>query len=212
MYGHLNPNVSIEVEQAVSRGEQIGTVLRRTDQTPNHLHFEIRTFLMTNPVNGAAPRFPFRCGVDCPPGPGYWPFGATSAGSFGWRNPTHVIAHRAFPRQGGDVLGEIVATNRPISSTITLWSEPPEDAAEPAVVATITIQPARHYPLLGVEAGPEDTRATSAQSYRLWYRIQIEDGRIGWAQAAVPSTFETGGDGRPSTVSFNFLPSGALAP
>jgi hypothetical protein len=61
--------------------------------------------------------------------------------------------------------------------------------------------------LLEVSAGLEDTRETSALAYQLWYRIGLPDGRDGWVQAAVPSTFDTGADGRPSSVHFNFFPS-----
>src|SRR5688572_8382706 len=92
MYGHLDPRLAVNVGQKIARGELIGTVLRRGDKTPNHLHFEIRTFLTAREVNGAAPRFGFRCGVNCPPGPGYWPIDAPDLpGALGWRNPTHVI-------------------------------------------------------------------------------------------------------------------------
>lgn len=212
MYGHLDPAVLVEIGQNVDRGQQIGVVLRRTDQTPNHLHFEMRTFLTTNDVNGAAPLYPFRCGVNCAPGPGYWPFDAPDAGSFGWRNPTHMLAHRGFPQQGTGARGEVAVTTRPVSSTAGLWSEPPQADTSPQLVGEVTLQPGQRFSLLDVAAGPEDTRTTSAQSYWLWYRIQLEDGRSGWVQAGVPSPFETGSDGRPSTISFNFVPANALAP
>ncbi|MBK9712150.1 MAG: M23 family metallopeptidase [Kouleothrix sp.] len=76
MYGHLDPKLAVQVGSQVERGDLIGTVLRRGDTTPNHLHFEIRTFFTRREVNGAAPRYGYRCGPDCPPGPGYWPIDA----------------------------------------------------------------------------------------------------------------------------------------
>ena len=43
------------------------------------------------------PRYDFRCGANCPPGPGYWPIDAPDLPSdLGWRNPTHTINRRAF--------------------------------------------------------------------------------------------------------------------
>jgi hypothetical protein len=40
----------------------------------------------------------------------------------------------------------------------------------------------------------------------------LPDGRAGWVQAAIPSTFETGSDGRPSSVYFDFYPAFDAAP
>jgi hypothetical protein len=46
----------------------------------------------------------------------------------------------------------------------------------------------------------------SAEAYRLWYRIALPDGNEGWVRAAVPTDYDTGSDGRPSSVRFDFLP------
>src|SRR5687768_11943571 len=102
MYGHLDYSLPVGEGQAVERGQVLGTVLLRTDgAAPSHLHLEVRTFLTTFEVNGEGPRYGFGCGYQCPPGPGYWPIDAPEHPSvMGWRNPTHVIARRAFP--GGD--------------------------------------------------------------------------------------------------------------
>jgi hypothetical protein len=209
MYGHLDPALDVRVGQRVARGELIGTVLRRGDKTPNHLHFEIRTFLTTREVNGAAPRYPFRCGVNCPPGPGYWPIAAPDHPSQrGWRNPTHVIAQRMLPPAAQ---GTVVVATSAVSQSVTLWSAPP-GASERQPAGELRLQSNERYPLLGVRAGPEDTQETSALSYQLWYRIQLPDRRVEWVQAAVPSTFETGSDGRPSSVFFNFFPAIDAAP
>jgi len=203
MYGHLDPDLAVYVGQKVARGDQIGTVLRRDDKTPNHLHFELRTFLTTSAVNGARPRYPFRCGQNCPPGPGYWPLDAPDHPSaLGWRNPTHVIAERML--SPGASAAVVVAT-RPVSASVALWSAPPGNTAR-AALDSIELHPGEHFLLVGIFTGAEDTRETSALAYQLWYQIRLPDGSTGWVQAAVPSSFETGGDGRPSSVYFNFFP------
>jgi murein DD-endopeptidase MepM/ murein hydrolase activator NlpD len=209
MYGHLDPNLSVRVGQPLTRGDLIGTVLRRSDATPNHLHFEIRTFLTTSAVNGAAPRYPFRCGRNCPPGPGYWPLDAPDLPSeLGWRNPAHVLARRMA---GSGGLSEVIVATKPISSSVMLWSAAPNDPTR-APLGELALHGGERFALLDLYAGAEDTRETSARAYQLWYRIAVPGDRSGWVQAAVESDFETGSDGRPSSVSFNFFPAaeGAL--
>ena len=206
MYGHLDPHVNIQAGAQVTRGEQIGIVLQRSDTTPSHLHFEIRTFLTTAAVNGSAPRYRFRCGPNCPPGPGYWPIQAPDLPSdLGWRNPTHVIAQRMYPPNALPSLGEVIVATHLISPSIALWSGPP-DAAARSVLDTLALRAGERFPLLEMRAGPEDSRETSALGYQLWYAIGLPDGRSAWVQAAIPSAFETGSDGRPSSIYFNFLP------
>ncbi|HEU5098453.1 MAG TPA: M23 family metallopeptidase [Roseiflexaceae bacterium] len=202
MYGHLDPRLNARVGQQLARGDLIGTVLRRGDATPNHLHFEVRVFLATSAVNGDRPRYPFRCGRNCPPGPGYWPIDAPDHPSaLGWRNPLHLIARRMLPEGAA---GQVAVAGKPVSDTATLWSAPPDDRARQPV-GELRLHPGERYSLLELRAGPEATEQTSALAYQLWYRIRLPDGRDGWVQAAVPSTFETGSDGRPSSVYFNFL-------
>jgi hypothetical protein len=209
MYGHLDPALRVRVGQLLARGELIGTVLRRGDETPNHLHFEVRTFLTTREVNGAAPRYGFRCGVNCPPGPGYWPIDAPDLPSdLGWRNPTHLISRRMLPEGG---IGEVIVATQPASDTATLWPAPP-GAGEQQALGDVKLRPGERFPLLEVRAGPENTRETSALAYLLWYRLRLPDGRAAWVQAAVASAFETGGDGRRSSVYLNFLPAAETPP
>ena len=204
MYGHLDPQLTVAVGQQVARGTLIGTVLRRGDTTPNHLHFELRTFLTQREVNGAAPRYGYRCGRNCPPGPGYWPIDAPDLPSdLGWRNPVHAIASRLLP---AGAAGEVVVVTQPASATLALWSAPP-GASDRRNLGDLQIQPGERYRLLALHAGAEDTRDTSALAYVLWYQLALPDGREGWVQAAVPSAFDTGSDGRPSSVRFNFVPS-----
>jgi hypothetical protein len=206
MYGHLDPALRVQVGQQLRRGDLIGTVLRRGDKTPNHLHFELRTFLTAREVNGSAPRYPFPCGRNCPPGPGYWPIDAPDLPSDrGWRNPTHTIARRMFPAHAEGSFGEMIVATQPISPSVTLWSAAPNDAAR-ATLGALPLHAGERFALVDLYAGAEDTRQTSARAYQLWYRIAVPDGRSGWVQAAVPSNFETGSDGRPSSVYFNFFP------
>lgn len=213
MYGHLDPTLAVQTGQQVQRGAILGTVLRRDDETPSHVHFEVRTFLTTPEVNGDRPRYEFRCGPNCPPGPGYWPFAAPELPSaLGWRNPTHVIAGRAFAGDQEQAIGEVVVASQPISSSVTLWSEVSDDGVPRGQLGELAMEPGARFPLLGIRAGPEDSQSAGAQAYLLWYKIRLDDGRSGWAQAAVPTQFETGSDGMASTVQFNFFPAGRPAP
>ncbi|GAB4432604.1 MAG: hypothetical protein OHK0015_20330 [Chloroflexi bacterium OHK40] len=206
MYGHLDPAVAVAEGDAVARGQILGRVLRRNDEVPNHLHFEVRTFVTTGPVNGAEPRYGFRCGPRCPPGPGYWPIPAREHPSdLGWRNPMHVIAGRMFPGDEGP-LGELVVPASPPRERLTLWLAPPEEAALQQALGDLPLVPGDRLRLLAVWAGPEDSRVTSAHGYQLWYRVASADGREGWVEAAVASPFEVGSDGRPASVELTLLP------
>jgi murein DD-endopeptidase MepM/ murein hydrolase activator NlpD len=203
MYGHLDPALRVQEGQRVVRGELLGTVLQRSDSTPNHLHFEIRTFLTTGVVNGNAPRYPFRCGPNCPPGPGYWPINAPDLPSdVGWRNPTHIINRLLLP---GGAVGEVVVATQPISQSAQLWTGGPNDNARQPL-AIIELLPGERWLLYSIATAPDDSRTTSALSYELWYEIGRPDEPRGWVQAAIPSTFETGSDGRPSSVYLLFVP------
>jgi hypothetical protein len=199
MYGHLDTRVAVRVGQRVARGELLGTVLRRRDgRAPSHLHFELRTFYTARAVNGAAPRYPFRCGRNCPPGPGYWPLEARRRpADLGWRNPLHVIARRSSPQT-------VVVATQPVSPALTLWSAPPDQP--PAALGELVLRAGERFRLLGVYAGLEGARGTSAEAYVLWYRIELPDRTSGWVQAAVPSTLERGSDGRAASVRFNLIP------
>jgi murein DD-endopeptidase MepM/ murein hydrolase activator NlpD len=206
MYGHLDFEPAVEVGQPVQLGETLGTVLARTDgRAPSHLHFEIRTFLTTNEVNGDTPRDGYGCGFQCPPGPGYWPIDAPEHPSaMGWRNPTHVIARRLFG-EGGPAENAEVAVPEGADEAAVLWSEPSdhEDARE---VDELPLNAGERYPLLSVATGREASEGTSAEAYRLWYRIELPDGDRVWVRAASASENDTGSDGRPSSVRFDLIP------
>jgi murein DD-endopeptidase MepM/ murein hydrolase activator NlpD len=205
MYGHLDYGLAVGAGVVVERGQPIGTVLARTDgRAPSHLHFEIRTFLTTPEVNGDSPRYGFACGVDCPPGPGYWPIDAPEHPSvIGWRNPTHVINRRAWPKGVPD--GAEVAVAETAPARTSLWMAP-SDANDAKFIGDLSLNPGDRYLLLAIDAGEEDALGTSTEAYRLWYQIALPRGDDGWVQAAVPSTNDTGSDGRPSSVRFDFLP------
>ena len=206
LYGHLDYALTVETGQSVARGQQLGTVLVRTDgAAPSHLHFELRTFFTTPEVNGNAPRYGVACGFDCPPGPGYWPIDAPEHPSaMGWRNPTHVIAHRSW-RDGVPEGAEVVlAQGAP--EVITLWTAPAGEPGAAPVGELSAITPGAAFSLLEIAAGREDATGTSAEAYQLWYRLVLPSGEEGWVQAAVPSANDTGSDGRPSSLRFDFLP------
>jgi murein DD-endopeptidase MepM/ murein hydrolase activator NlpD len=205
MYGHLGDDVSVQVGQRAARGQRLGSILLRTDgRAPSHLHFEIRTFLTTPDVNGDAPRYGVACGYECPPGPGYWPMDAPEHPSaMGWRNPTHVIARRAFPAAIPAGTKSAVAASAP--TTAPVWSDSPGTVGAHQIGETSLSAGAR-FPLLAIAAGPEASDETSAEGYRLWHQIELPDRSRGWIQAAVAADEETGSDGRPSSVRFVLLP------
>jgi hypothetical protein len=206
MYGHLAYDLAVEEGESVERGQLLGTVLARIDEPArSHLHFEIRTFLTTTEVNGDAPRYDYACGYRCPPGPGYWPMDAPEHPSaLGWRNPVHVIARRSYP-DGKPPAGAVVVVNDRPGDAMALWSAPAgiEGARQ---VGEVELLVGDAYRLLSIDAGEEATEGTSAEAYRLWYRIVLPDGGRAWVQAAVPSSVETGSDGRPSAVRLDVIP------
>ena len=205
MYGHLDYALSVTVGDGVQRGQPLGTILTRTDgRAPSHLHFELRTFLTTPEVNGESPRYGFGCGFECPPGPGYWPIGAPEHPSaMGWRNPTHVISRRMWPDgvpKGVEVMASVSAPEM-----TPLWNAPADvDGAES--LGNLALARGERYSLREIATGDEAATRTSAEAYRLWYRVGLPDGNEGWVQAAVPVDHDTGSDGRPSSVRFDFLP------
>ncbi|HEV2074415.1 MAG TPA: M23 family metallopeptidase [Thermomicrobiales bacterium] len=201
MYGHLDYDLAVE-SGPVARGQLLGTVLGRDDgRAPSHLHFEIRRFLITSEVNGPAPRYGFACGPDCAPGPGYWPIDAPEhPAAMGWLNPTHVMATRAFTNGVPEGVEVVVAQG---AGERTELRSTPE--GEP--VGEMPLLPGTRYKLRDIMAGPMDSTETSAEGYQLWYQIAVPDqANPVWIQAAVPSTHDTGSDGRPSSVRLDLLP------
>lgn len=203
-YGHLDHDISVAEGDSVSRGDMIGTVLLRTDGfAPSHLHFEIRTFLMTAEVNGDAPRYGFACGYECPPGPGYWPIDAPEHPSaMGWRNPLETIA--ASFSMGNDERRTAVAAIG-AQSPAQLWSLP-SDHKDALLLGEFSLDAGETFRLFDVVTRDSASTRTSAEAYRLWYAIALPDGTRGWIQAAIPDGGDTGSDGRPSSVRINLLP------
>lgn len=205
MYGHLDYQLAVQVGDLVDADHILGTVLFRTDtRSPSHLHFELRTFFTTPVVNGDSPRYAYPCGIQCPPGPGYWPMqDSDHPSTLGWLNPMHVIARRTLPDGVSDGL-EVVVPSSLVSRSTALWSRPGFDsAAEP--VDELSLIPGQRYALLDIAAGDEATIETSADAYHIWYRIEAPDDVRGWVRAFEPSAETTGIDGRPSALRINFL-------
>lgn len=204
MYGHLDYDVAVNEGESVKRGETLGTVLLRTDgEAPSHLHFEIRTFLMTAEVNGDAPRYGFACGYECPPGPGYWPIDAPEHPSaMGWRNPLETIA--ASIAIGDDERRMAVAASG-ANSMAQLWSLP-SDHADALLLGEFSLDAGETFRLYDVVTRDPASSRTSAKGYRLWYAVALPDGTRGWIEAAIPDDGETGSDGRPSSVRIDLLP------
>ncbi len=203
MYGHLNHALDVD-RGRVERGQRLGSVLDRTDgRAPSHLHFEIRTFLTRTEVNGDAPRYSYGCGFSCAPGPGYWPIDAPEHSSaMGWRNPTHTLARRAFTGAPPGDAGVVVASGA--GDSAALWSAP-SDYDGAGRIGDLPLTAGDRYRLLSIATGRESSLETSAEGYRLWYRITVPDIGPAWVQAAIPSVNDTGSDGRPSSIRFDFL-------
>ncbi len=203
MYGHLDHALDVESGN-VSRGQRLGTVLDRTDgRAPSHLHFEIRTFLTRAEVNGDAPRYSYGCGFNCAPGPGYWPTDAPEHPSaMGWRNPTHALAHRTFAGALPSDAEVIVARGAGVSAA--LWSAP-SDHDDAERIGDLPLHAGDRYRLLAIATGRESSLDTSAEGYRLWYRIAVRDSDPVWVDAAIPSAHDTGADGRPSSIRFDLV-------
>ena len=205
MYGHLDYAVAVEPGQRVARGALLGTVLARSDDLArSHLHFELRTFFTKAEINGEAPQYGVHCGYECPPGPGYWPMSAPEHPSqMGWLNPTHVINRRAWPDGVPAGVEVVVSTTAPASTQ--LWTAP-ADVADAATTGELSLRAGDRYPLLAIETGAEDAAGTSAEATRLWYQLALPSGEAAWVQAAVPVAIDSGSDGRPSSLRFDFLP------
>ena len=73
-------------------------------------------------------------------------------------------------------------------------------------LGNLSLEPGERYPLHEIATGDEAATGTSTEAYWLWYRIAHANGESAWVQAAVPSVNDTGSDGRPSSVRFDFLP------
>lgn len=203
MYGHLDYDLAVTVGDTVDRGTVIGEVLFRTDtRSPSHLHFEIRSFLLDPVINGSTPRYQFACGVNCPPGPGYWPMGDPDHPSdLGWMNPMHVIARRML--DGNPVADLQVVTAAGAPGELALLSKPgnEQDAEQ---IGLLRANRGDYFGLLDIAAGAERSRGTSADAYDVWYQIEAA-GATGWVEAFTPDVSVPASDGRPSALQLNFI-------
>jgi murein DD-endopeptidase MepM/ murein hydrolase activator NlpD len=205
VYGHLDYTLPVTVGDKISRGQRIGAVLARPDEfVRSHLHFEIRSFFLQEIVNGEAPMHGTNCGYRCPPGPGYWPANAPEhPADLGWLNPTHVIA-----RNGASNLlstgAELIVTES-AEQTLPVWSNLPWRSGS-RQVDVIPIAPGDRFALEAVKTGSDASRGRSAAGYRLWYRIELSNGDLGWVNSIEPDFTDRNSDGAPSGVRFNLLP------
>lgn len=206
MYGHMAYELEVEAGQSVRRGQRLGSILRWPDDiTRSHLHFELRTFLYADRINGEHPSYGFTCGYQCAPGPGYWPLDAPEHPSdLGWRNPTHMVGHRMLPLGARAAAIEAVATDDAGAST-ELWSGPPwREGSTRAGEASIAA--GDRLPLLQVTAGAEAARDRDATGYRLAYRLLLPNGERAWVRAVVPATDAVNADGAPAAIRYPFIP------
>lgn len=201
MYGHLDYAVDVAVGQRVVAGQVLGRVLAwRDGRAPSHLHVELRDFFLQPIVNGDTPKYPFNCGYQCPPGPGYWPIADPQhPAQVGWRNPEHVIAGAIA--QGPLPAEAVVAASA--EGMVAPVRAAPDAAAAP--IGEVVMRAGIRVPLLAIHAGAPDTLETSALAYQVWYRVGL-DGGSGWLQAMAPDSRDTGSDGRPSGVRPMLLP------
>lgn len=200
MYGHLDFNLAVQVNQEVQRGQLIGTVLKRDDTVPNHLHFEVRNFLINPVVNGVNPRYNFRCGPSCPPGPGYWPMNAPELPSaIGWMLPLQVINHSML--QAHQNMSLLAVDQQ--SSSYVLRDAP---RAEATAMAEIQLEAGQELRLLDWSLSPALANQTGATAYQIWYLVELADGQRGWIAAIAHSTNETGSNGQASSIYFRILP------
>ena len=195
-YGHLDDALDIATGDTVLSGDRLGTILVRDDgRAPSHLHFEVRDFLTTPNVNGSSPQYGVNCGVDCPPGPGYWPIDAAEHPvEMGWLNPTSVIA--SLTARSGEV---IVATGAP--ATVETRDEPDGE-----VSGELTLESGQVFTLLKIRENDPLAQETSAEAYAVWYQVELPDGTEAWVPALMASDQDTGSDGRPSSIQFILLP------
>jgi murein DD-endopeptidase MepM/ murein hydrolase activator NlpD len=203
MYGHLDHAVQGAEGEVVERGQQVGAIFLRTDgNAPSHLHFEVRNFLFNDRVNGSSPENRVTCGVQCAPGPGYWPISSPDHPSaLGWRNPTHVIAgaQAASLGEGAEVV--VAEGAAPVATVRSV----PRVRTGSEVIAEIELIAGDQYPLLDIRSGPADSQETSAEAYSVWYRIELPGGEGGWLPALNATSEETGSDGRPSALRHDLL-------
>lgn len=197
-YGHLNYELNVEVSQMVNRGDVLGTILPR-EAPRSHLHFELRNFYINPEVNGDTPRYAWNCGVNCPPGPGYWPMDAPEHPSaMGWRNPLHVITHRMGIPEGAEVMVPPESWNR-----LFLFDDPSSTIHTDSLI----VPGGTRMPLLAATAGDEASMTFGAAATSIWYQVQVPgvDGAR-WVPAISPTMHAIQSDGQTTSFVFNLIP------
>ena len=198
MYGHLDYDPSVAETDVVEAGQTLGTVLTRTDGVaPSHLHFEIRTFLFAAEVNGDAPRYDVACGVQCAPGPGYWPQDAPDHPSaLGWLNPLEEMASWRV----GSAPFTAVVSQSGAGRSVDVVAAPGGE-----VTGTLLPESGQTFDVTAVQANDPDSTGTSAEAYGIWYQVTL-GAASGWIPAIAASSGDTGSDGRPSGIDLLLLP------
>lgn len=195
VYSHLDYALEVTAGQQVVAGQVIGRVLAGSGwASENHLHFEMRSFLIADTINGTAPQHGVNCGYQCPPGPGYWPMDAEHPSALGWLNPTHEI-HR---RIGGTApLPDAVVTSGADGGVVTARMTPGDTGQ---AVGDVTLRAGERHRLLAIDAGDPASMETSALGYRVWFQVETEAGARSWLPAWVADGTWVGQDGRPSAA------------
>jgi hypothetical protein len=101
--------------------------------------------------------------------------------------------------------GSVVVAAQPLTPATPLFSAPPTSNGQP-LGRDLPLAPGTSYALLEVWTGAADGAGTSATAYAVWYRLSLPDGGEGWVQAMRPWDFETGNDGRASSLRVDLLP------
>lgn len=205
VYGHLAYDAPVSAGTRVARGDVLGTVLARADDLArSHLHFEVRSFFLRDDVNGSAPQYGVACGVNCPPGPGYWPMEAAEHPSaLGWRNPTHAIARRAWPT--GIPSGTKVIVPEGAPALAPLWNSPPTNSGSEEI-GSLSLYQGHVLQLHDLFAGSEAALNTGAEATDLWLHVTSDDGATGWVRAIIPSPDELASDGQEASLRFVLVP------
>lgn len=199
MYGHLDYGLLIGEGDSVARGQLIARVLDKTDgRSPSHLHFEIRTFLVESIVNGDNPWYDYPCGVQCPPGPGYWPFYSELLPTqVGWLNPLHVIYGRAY--------GSDIPTGAEVIASDSANELPVRSIRDSETTTNVALTPGQRLPLLEIATGDEATLETGADAYSIWCKVELPAGGTGWIPAVRATDEYVQTDGRAATIRIDLL-------
>ena len=75
-------------------------------------------------------------------------------------------------------------------------------------MGNLSLEPGERYPLHEIATGDEARHWDQCRGVLALVPHRAANGESAWVQAAVPSVNDTGSDGRPSSVRFDFFTSG----